>query len=112
MLAGYGKQNGGGGLSHAGVRVCRYQHNVLLTMARALLVGLQGIWFIQIAYILFRGVLLSLIKAFQLFCFFSASNEPLVQAQGCNASLELDTPLLTMRFHTSQCDLLTCSKCC
>lgn len=34
----------------------RYPHNVLLTAARALLVGLQGIWFIQIAYILFRDL--------------------------------------------------------
>mmetsp|Transcript_10178 Transcript_10178/g.30607 ORF Transcript_10178/g.30607 Transcript_10178/m.30607 type:complete len:322 (+) Transcript_10178:368-1333(+) len=32
----------------------RYKNNVLLTAARAMLVGLQGIWFIQIAYILFR----------------------------------------------------------
>lgn len=34
----------------------RYPHNVLLTAARVLLVGLQGIWFIQIAYILFRDL--------------------------------------------------------
>lgn len=32
----------------------RYKDNVLLTVARALLVGLQGIWFIQIGYIMFR----------------------------------------------------------
>lgn len=32
----------------------RHKDNVLLTVARALLVGLQGIWFIQIGYILFR----------------------------------------------------------
>lgn len=34
---------------------CRYKNNVLLTAARAMLVGLQGVWFIQIAYILFRS---------------------------------------------------------
>lgn len=32
----------------------RYKDNVLLTAARAMLVGLQGIWFIQIGYIMFR----------------------------------------------------------
>ena len=32
----------------------RYKDNALLTVARALLVGLQGIWFIQIGYIMFR----------------------------------------------------------
>lgn len=32
----------------------RYKDNVLLTVARAMLVGLQGIWFIQIGYIMFR----------------------------------------------------------
>lgn len=33
----------------------RYPNNVLLTASRSMLVGLQGIWFIQIAYILFRN---------------------------------------------------------
>lgn len=32
----------------------RHKDKVLLTVARSLLVGLQGIWFIQIGYIMFR----------------------------------------------------------
>jgi hypothetical protein len=39
--------------------MCRFPGNVVLTLLRAQLVMLQGIWFIQIAEILFKGELRS-----------------------------------------------------